>query len=144
MSITLQNHLNAVAPAMGLIQMCFEIHYDEGEEENFNESWAEAFKKLNRYFWITGYVLTKFEEGFEGSVGKAVVIYAEDTTAGKAIVDTMYQMELDIVHSAEIGVKSSSGINPEFFGMARFTELLVSDLKDLTIVIKQPSIASQL
>lgn len=144
MSISLKNHLNAVAPAMGLIQICFEIHYDEGEEENFNESWAETFKKLKRYFWITGYVLTKFEEGFEGSVGKTVVIYAEDTTSEKAIVDTMYQMELDIVHADEIGVKSSNGINPEFFGMSRFTKLLVSDLQDLNIVIKKPSIASQL
>lgn len=146
MSISLKNHLDAVAPAMGLIPMSFEIHFDEGEEENFNESWAEAFKKLNLYFWIVGYVLTKYEEGFEESVGKTVVIYAEDAnqSAEKAITDTMYQMDLDVVCTGEIGVKNSRGINPSFFGMSRFTELLVSDLQDLSIVIKQPSIASAL
>lgn len=131
MSITLQNHLNAVAPAMGMIGISFEINYDEGEEENFNESWAEAFTVLRRYFHMIGYVLTKFEEGFEESVGKTIVMYAEDPQAQKSMIDTMYQMELDVVYKGEVGVKYARGIEPSFFGMARFTDLVVSKLKTL-------------
>tara|TARA_R110002051_G_scaffold272298_1_gene332801 strand:+ start:532 stop:966 length:435 start_codon:yes stop_codon:yes gene_type:complete len=144
MSISLRNHLNAVAPALGMIPMSFEIHYDEGEEENFNESWAEAFAELRRLdICMIGYVLTKYENGFEESVGNTVVLYAEDSQTEKTITDVMFQMELDVVHTGEMGVKHARGIAPSFFGVDRFTELLVSDLKDIKIV-KSHSIASTL
>lgn len=144
MSISLRNHLNVVAPALGMIPMSFEIHYDEGEEENFNESWAEAFTELRRLdVCLVGYVLTKYEDGFEENVGKTVVLYAEDSQAEKTITDVMFQMELDVVHTGEVGVKYARGIEPSFFGVDRFTELLVRDLKDINIV-KNHSIASTL
>ncbi|CCK75027.1 hypothetical protein OLEAN_C08510 [Oleispira antarctica RB-8] len=144
MSMLLKNHLNAVAPALGMIPMSFEIHYDESEEENFNESWAEAFSELRRLeVCMVGYVLTKFEDGFKESVGKTVVLYAEDSQTEKSITDVMFQMELDVVHTGEMGVKYARGIEPSFFGVDRFTELLISDLKDINIV-KTHSIASAL
>lgn len=144
MSISLKNHLNAVAPALGMIPMSFEIHYDEGEEENFSESWAEAFSELRRLeVCMIGYVLTKYEEGFEESVGKTVVLYAEDSQTEKSITNVMFQMELDVVHTGEMGVKYARGIEPSFFGLDSFTALLISDLKDI-VIVKNHSIASTL
>lgn len=144
MSISLKNHLNAVAPEMGMIPMSFEIHYDEGEEENFNESWSFTLPVLRGLgICMIGYVLTKYEDGFEESVGKTVVLYAEDSQTEKTITELMSQMELDVVHTGEMGVKYARGIEPSFFGLDRFTELLVSDLNDIKIV-KSHSIASTL
>ena len=118
--------------------------HELGPEENFNESWAEAFAELRRLeVCMIGYVLTKYENGFEESVGNTVVLYAEDSQTEKTITDVMFQMELDVVHTGEMGVKHARGIAPSFFGIDRFTELLVSDLKDIKIV-KSHSIASTL
>lgn len=132
MSITLQNHLNAVAPAMGMIGLSFEIHYDEGEEENFFESWALAFSELRGLdVRLIGYLLTKFEQGFEESVGKTIVLYAEDFEAEKKITEAVLKMELDVVPTGDLGIKHARGIDPHFLGYGTFTDLVVNELQDL-------------
>ena len=129
MSISLQNHLNAVAPAMGMIGMSYEIHYDEGEEENFEESWALVFAELrSKKVPLIGYVLTVFEEGFIESVGKTVVLYAQDIEAAQHIKTAMDSIDMDVVAKSELGIKYGRGIEPHFFGLARFTELVVNEL----------------
>lgn len=145
MTISLKNHLNAVAPVMGMIPMSFEINYDEGEEINFSESWAEAYLELRHLdVCMIGYVLTKYEEGFEESVGKTVVLYAEDTESESQIKSILETMDLDVVYTGSLGIKHAVGIDPFFIGLSNFTELLVSDLQDIAIVKKKPSIASAL
>ena len=132
MSISLINHLSCVAPVMGMIPMSFEIHYSEGEEENFSESWAEAFAELHHLeVRMIGYVLTKFEEGFEESVGKTIVLYAEDPESEASISESILKMELDVVPTGALGIKYARGIEPHFMGYGTFTDLVVNKLKNI-------------
>lgn len=130
MSILLKNHLNTLAPAMGMIPLCFEVNYDQGEEENFNEEWAWVFNALRMGVVTTvGYISNVYEEGFEGSVGKTIVMFAMDKNEAETIAFFIERMDLDVVNTTRHGTHLAKGIKTEFFGISRFTNALVSSLK---------------